>query len=94
LKLGFVAVLAILAVVLIGQNTSPVETRLVFVTVTMPHAALLLGVLLVGVVTGIAVASRFLPAKSGQGQGETPPEAGPHDKSQVDHETRRDAQRV
>jgi uncharacterized integral membrane protein len=66
MKVGLVAVLAILMIVLIAQNTAPVETRLVFVTVTMPRAALLLVTLLVGVVFGIAIASRILPAKPGQ----------------------------
>ena len=53
-------------IVLIAQNTEPVETQLVFVTVTMPRAALLLVTLLVGVVFGTAIASRILPAEPGQ----------------------------
>src|SRR5690606_13774006 len=61
LKLGLVAVVAIVMIVLIAQNTTPVATRLLFVTVTMPVAALLLMALLAGVVLGMAMASRFLP---------------------------------
>ncbi len=38
LKLGIVAVVVLLMIVLISQNTTPVETRLLFVTVTMPIA--------------------------------------------------------
>lgn len=62
-KVGLVAVLAILMIVLVAQNTDPIETRLAFVTVTMPRAALLLVTLLVGVVFGVAIASRILPAR-------------------------------
>jgi uncharacterized integral membrane protein len=54
MKVGLVAVLAVLMIVLVAQNTAPVETRLVFVTVTMPRAALLRVTLLVGVVFGLA----------------------------------------
>jgi uncharacterized integral membrane protein len=49
LKLGLVALVAIFLIVLIAQNTELVETRLIFVTVVMPRAALLLVTLLGGV---------------------------------------------
>lgn len=68
LKLGVAAVIAILMIVLIAQNTALVDTRLLFVTVTMPIAALLLVTLLAGVVLGMVVASRFLPPSSRPGR--------------------------
>lgn len=45
--------LAILAIVLVLQNTEPVETRLLFMTVTMPRAVLLLLTTLVGFAIGL-----------------------------------------
>lgn len=48
--------LAILAVIWILQNGGSVQTKFLFVTVTMPQPALLAIVLLVGVVAGILLA--------------------------------------
>lgn len=56
LKLIVLLVLSVLAIVLILQNTQAVETRLLFVTVTMPRAALLLLTLLLGFTCGILAA--------------------------------------
>ena len=58
LKLIALLVLALLAIVLIFQNTQTVETRLLFVTVTMPRAALLGLTLLIGFACGILAAIR------------------------------------
>ena len=52
-KLGVIAVVTILAVVVILQNTAAVETRVLFVTVTMPRAVLLVLALAVGFVLGL-----------------------------------------
>lgn len=58
-KLIILLVLAALAIVLVLQNTQAVDTRLFFVTVTMPRAALLILTLLMsftcGILTAIAV---------------------------------------
>jgi uncharacterized integral membrane protein len=48
--------LAVLAVIWILQNGGSVQTKLLFVTVTMPQPALLAITLLVGVVAGILLA--------------------------------------
>ena len=56
LKLIVLLVLSVLAIVLVLQNTQAVETRLLFVTVTMPRAALLLLTLLLGFTCGILAA--------------------------------------
>lgn len=48
LKLVTLAALAILMIVLIAQNTAPVDIRLILGTVTTPLAALLLITLLAG----------------------------------------------
>jgi uncharacterized integral membrane protein len=52
-KLFAIAVLVIAAIIVIVQNTAAVETRLLFATVTMPRAVLLLLTLSIGFVLGI-----------------------------------------
>jgi lipopolysaccharide assembly protein A len=56
IKLVVLLLLAVLAVVLILQNTQGVTTRLLFVTVSMPLAALLALTLLIGFAGGVLVA--------------------------------------
>lgn len=56
IKLVTLMILAVLAVVLILQNTQAVATRLLFVTVSMPLAALLALTLLVGFAAGVLAA--------------------------------------
>ncbi len=55
-KLIALLVLAVLALVLILQNTQAVVTRLLFVTVSMPLAALLALTLLIGFAGGVLAA--------------------------------------
>ncbi|MEJ2245149.1 MAG: LapA family protein [Acidobacteriota bacterium] len=59
LKLSAAVVLVILAIVLIMQNLEPVETKLLFVTMVMPRAALLAVTMLIGMVTGILLSLAF-----------------------------------
>ena len=56
LKIAAAAVLAVLLVIVIVQNTESVETKLLFVTVTMPRAVLLFLTVLVGFVVGLLTA--------------------------------------
>ena len=56
LKLAGVLVLAILTIVIVLQNTAAVETKLLFATVTMPRALLLLLTFLTGMAVGMPVA--------------------------------------
>ena len=55
-KLVVMAVLVVLAVTLLVQNTAAVSTKLLFVTVTMPRAVLLLVTLGLGFVCGLVAA--------------------------------------
>lgn len=55
-KIGAIVVVALLLVTLIWQNTEPVETRFLFVTLTMPRAALLATTGLGGFILGLLVA--------------------------------------
>jgi len=58
-KLIALLILAILAIVLVLQNTQGVATRLLFTTVSMPLAVLLILMLLIGFATGVLIASRI-----------------------------------
>lgn len=55
IKLLLALALTLLAIVVILQNVEPVAVRLLFVTVTMPRAALLAITLLVGIFIGILI---------------------------------------
>lgn len=57
-KAKLIAALVLMAVVLIIvlQNTQPVETRVLFMTLTMPRAALLAVTMLIGVGVGMLIA--------------------------------------
>lgn len=58
-KLITVSVLALLVVVVLLQNSGSIETKLLFVTVTMPRIILLSVTLLVGFVLGLLTAGRL-----------------------------------
>jgi uncharacterized integral membrane protein len=49
-KIVGVAVIVLIVLIVVLQNTQVVETKLLFLTVTMPNAALLFGTLIVGFV--------------------------------------------
>jgi uncharacterized integral membrane protein len=62
LKLVAIAILALLGVIIILQNTAPVETKLLFFSITMPRAILLVGTTLIGFALGV-LASFFIQRK-------------------------------
>ena len=47
-----IVLLVVLAIIVIFQNTQAVETKLLFVTITMPRALLLMATFLVGLAVG------------------------------------------
>lgn len=51
-KLILAIVLVVLTVIVVLQNTAPVETRILFMTLEMPRAALLALTLLIGMLAG------------------------------------------
>ncbi|MFC1597217.1 hypothetical protein ACFL5Q_04660 [Planctomycetota bacterium] len=57
-KVIAVVVLVLLAAVVVSQNTEAVETKILFINITMPRAALLLVNLVIGFVVGFLVAGR------------------------------------
>jgi len=56
IKLIVVAVLALIAVVLLYQNRQTVQTRVLFATIEMPRAVLLLVTLAIGFAGGLVTA--------------------------------------
>ena len=64
-KIIVAAVLAILLIIIVVQNREPVATKLLFVTITMPRAMLLLVSTLMGFVLGLIAASYLARRKAG-----------------------------
>jgi len=60
LKIVAIAVIALVAVIVVLQNTQEVETKLLFTTVTMPNAALLFGTLVIGFAIGVLTAGHIV----------------------------------
>ncbi|MEX2317605.1 MAG: LapA family protein [Pirellulales bacterium] len=60
LKLVLLAVVALVVVVVVLQNTQDVETRLLFITLTLPNAALLFGTLIIGFAIGVFTAGHIV----------------------------------
>lgn len=64
-KLIGVITIIVVALLVILQNRQPVETRFLFITITMPNAVLLGLTLLVGVVTGGLIVMIMLGKRGG-----------------------------
>lgn len=60
LKLIAIGVLALLVLVVVLQNTQAVETKLLFLTLTLPNAALLFGTLIIGFAIGVLTAGHII----------------------------------
>ena len=59
------AILALLVLVVVLQNTEAVETKLLFVSVTMPRAALLFGTLIIGFALGVICGAWLVRGRKG-----------------------------
>ena len=58
-KLISTVILALLGIIVILQNTAPVETKILFLSITMPRAILLMGTTLIGFSLGVLVSFYF-----------------------------------
>jgi len=58
-KIIVMAALVVLVIVIVLQNTQAVETKLLFVTISMPRAVLLLVTLLAGFALGLVASERL-----------------------------------
>ncbi len=63
-KLIVIAVLAILAAIVMFQNTQSVETKILFVSIAMPRFVLLAVTALVGFAIGVLMATKKKKPKS------------------------------
>ncbi len=61
-KLITIAVIVFLCMIIVLQNTEPVETHILFFTITMPRAVFIVGTTSVGFVLGV-LTSLFLVRK-------------------------------
>jgi uncharacterized integral membrane protein len=60
LKIVAIAAIALVVVIVVLQNTQTVETKLPFLKVTMPNAALLFGTLIIGFAIGVLTAGHIV----------------------------------
>lgn len=60
LKVIGIAALTLLVLIVVLQNTQAVETHLLFLTLTMPNAALLFGTLIIGFAIGVLTAGHIV----------------------------------
>ena len=60
LKLVAIAAVSLVVLIVVLQNTQAVETNLLFLTVTMPRAALLFGTLIIGFAIGVLTAGHIV----------------------------------
>jgi len=60
LKIVGIAVIVLIVLIVVLQNTQAVETKLLFLTVTMPNAALLFGTLIIGFAIGVLTAGHIV----------------------------------
>ena len=60
LKLVAIAAVSLVVLIVVLQNTQAVETNLLFLTVTMPNAALLFGTLIIGFAIGVLTAGHIV----------------------------------
>jgi putative membrane protein len=60
LKIVTIAILGLVVVIVVLQNTQAVETKLLFLTVTLPNAALLFGTLIIGFAIGVLTAGHIV----------------------------------
>ena len=60
LKLVAIAAISLVVLIVVLQNTQAVETNLLFLTVTMPNAALLFGTLIIGFAIGVLTAGHIV----------------------------------
>ena len=67
-KLIIAAIIAILVIIVVLQNTQAVETKLLFMEVSMPRAMLLIVTLLIGFVLGLIAASAIRRKREARGK--------------------------
>jgi putative membrane protein len=59
LKIAAISIAVLLVLIVILQNTEPIETQILFASLKMPAAALLFGTLMIGFGLGVLTAARI-----------------------------------
>lgn len=62
-KVVFAATAVLLTLIVVLQNTETVETSILFMTISLPRAALLFGTLVIGFLLGVLTSGRLLARK-------------------------------
>ena len=70
-KLILAAVVGLIVLIVILQNTEAVQTRILFVRITVPRAVLLFGTTLVGAIAGVLLARKWRKAADNLPRNET-----------------------
>ena len=86
LKVVAIAAVTLLVLIVVLQNTQAVETHLLFLTVTMPNAALLFGTLIIGFAIGVLTAGHIVSLAK-----RTMPRNEPQGTTHVAHENGKDS---
>lgn len=63
-----ITVLCLLLLIVVLQNTERVETKVLFASIAMPRALLLFVTFMVGVVTGLVLATYYASRKTRRGK--------------------------
>ena len=66
-KMYLAIALFVICMVIVLQNTEPVSTRILFITITMPRAVLLLGTTCIGFTLGVLLSFFMLKRKNENG---------------------------
>jgi uncharacterized integral membrane protein len=77
LKFVAIAVITLFVVVVVLQNTQAVETKLLFLTLTLPNAVLLFGTLIIGFAIGVLTAGHIVSSAKRPLSEQTPPNSEP-----------------
>jgi uncharacterized integral membrane protein len=65
LKVAAIALISVVTLIVVCQNTQQVETKLLFLTLTLPNAALLFGTLVTGFAIGVLAAGHIISNANG-----------------------------
>lgn len=77
LKLIAIGIIGLVAVIVVLQNTQAVETKLLFLTLTLPNAALLFATLIIGFAIGVLTAGHIVSSAKRPLSQQTPPKNEP-----------------
>ncbi|MFC1524633.1 LapA family protein [Thermodesulfobacteriota bacterium] len=66
IKLAAIIILISLGLIIVLQNTEPVVTKILFISITMPRAVLLFGTTIIGFALGVLVSYMMIKKDPGR----------------------------